>query len=115
VLKKHPKAWVDIMLSHELCILESAKNRPAQSGVVMFFSFVIAGLVPVLPYLFGATDGFAAAIFLSACTLFVVGALRSKFISQTWWRAGAEMLFIGAIASGAAYAVGVLLSNIASS
>lgn len=112
VLKKHPKAWVDIMLNHELGIVESAKNRPIQSGVVMFFAFVLAGFVPVIPYLFATARSFFFAVILSACTLFVVGAFRSKFTPQTWWRGGGEMLFVGAIASGAAYGVGVMLSKL---
>lgn len=109
VLKRHPKAWVDIMLNYELGIGDGKERTPARSGMVMFFAFVLAGFVPLLPILFGADRPFPFAVVLTIVALFTVGAVRVSFIPTRWWRAGLEMLVVGAVAAASAYAVGALL------
>ncbi len=86
------------------------------TGLMTFISFVIAGSAPLLPYLleFGEVkqiDLFAGSIFCTAITLFLVGSLRSFFTRRSWWRSGLEMLFVGALAAGAAYVLGALIKT----
>ena len=70
-----------------------------------------AGTVPLLPYVAVAPGArFSAAIAGTAATLFAVGAARSAITRLRWWRAGVEMLAVGAVAAGAAYGIGALLA-----
>ena len=55
---------------------------------------------------------FPATIVLSAVTLFAVGSFRASFSDRRWWRAGAEMLAIGAIAAAVAYGIGAGIGSI---
>lgn len=92
---------------------EKAKNDgfrpkyiPLRHGFVTFFSFVSAGLLPLLPYLFGLKTELYLSIVLVALSLFTVGSLRSFFTKKNFIRSGFEMLFIGGFAAIVAYAVG---------
>lgn len=45
-------------------------------------------------------------------TLFGVGAMRAAVSERNWWRAGIEMLTVGAAASAIAYGIGALMAAI---
>jgi VIT1/CCC1 family predicted Fe2+/Mn2+ transporter len=94
--------------------IEAPKNHPLKNAMVTFASFVIAGSVPLVPYLFGVhTNVFYWAIFSTSVALFTVGSLRTLVTGVRWWVAGLEMFAIGAVAAAVAYGVGNLLGNLA--
>lgn len=114
---KNQDFWVDIMLQEELGVsLGDNADNPARSAAATFFAFVIAGFVPLIPYLFidAGENVFNFAIVFTAVTLFVVGALRSRFTGRNWLIAGSEMLIVGGIAASIAYAVGHVAQSIIS-
>jgi VIT1/CCC1 family predicted Fe2+/Mn2+ transporter len=55
-LAKHKKAWVDVMMAEELGLLSSDEN-PVKNAIVTFISFVIFGIVPILPYIVSRASG----------------------------------------------------------
>lgn len=79
---------------------------PLRHGLVTFVSFVIAGILPLLPYLFGLAIELYLSIFLVGLSLFIIGSFRSFFTKKHFLRSGLEMLFIGGFAAIVAYAVG---------
>ncbi|MBI3963471.1 MAG: VIT1/CCC1 transporter family protein [Candidatus Kerfeldbacteria bacterium] len=109
---RNREAWVDIMMKHELGIMEEDAGKPLRRGTIMFASFVGAGLVPLLPYLVNAPSPFITSIVLGAMTLFGFGAARSRTTPLHWFRAGMEVLIIGSIAAVAAYFVGAGIESI---
>ena len=82
----------------------------AGHGLATFIGFAIAGLIPLLAYLTPLSEErrFLAATALAMTTLFVVGAGRALFTGRGWFVSGFEMLSIGALAAGVAYAVGAV-------
>lgn len=115
LMMKNKKFWVDFMMSEELGFSPVRGIKPLRSGLVTFFSFVIAGFLPISPYLFA--DGTGQGTFLwslaaTAFALFVVGSLRSFFTGKYWFLSGLEMLFFGGIAATIAYGVGYAAGNI---
>ena len=58
-------------------------------------------MVPVL-----AVDRFASSIALTLLALFAVGASRAPIAEMRWWRAGVEMLGLGAVVAAVAYGSG---------
>ena len=89
-------------------------SRPARHGFATFGAFVVAGVVPLLPYMFPrpAVGRFVASSVLSLVVLFVVGAGRSRVGAGRWWANGLEMLGLGAVVGVAAYAVGAVVSSL---
>lgn len=86
----------------------------AKHGLVTWLSFVLAGLVPLLPYLLGMKAGaaFEASLLASATTLFGVGAARTLVTQRSGWRSGLEMLLVGALAGTAGYLAGVAVDAV---
>ena len=92
--------------------VETHRN-PIKNAIVTFISFVLAGFIPLFPYVFGIKENvFAWAIVATSVILFTVGGLRTLITGTKWWIAGVEMLIIGTLASGVAYTIGRLLSNL---
>lgn len=112
---KNEKFWVDLMMQEELQMAPTGSYRPKGRATVTFFAFVIAGFLPIVPYLLldsGSEDIFKYAILLTAVTLFAVGSLRSIFIESRWYKNGLEMLFVGGFAASIAYVVGYALRGL---
>lgn len=75
-------------------------------GVAMFFSYICAGFVPLLPYVFGISDAFKLSIGLSLVFLFILGAVSAKFFGISIWKEGLRMAVIGGLAIGLGVFVG---------
>jgi len=92
---------------------DPAEPFPLRHGTATLLAFVLAGSIPLLPYaLAPARLRLGAAVAATLATLFVVGAARSAVTRLRWWRAGAEMLVVGAVAAAVSYAVGVFLGGV---
>lgn len=115
LLSKNKEFWLDIMTREELGIGPPEKtDKPLRSAAATFFSFVIAGSVPLIPYFFTMQGSlFGLAIIATAASLFGIGALRSLITNQRWYIAGFEMLAIGGIAACIAYGIGYVVSGLA--
>ena len=89
-------------------------HTPQTSALIMFVSFVAAGIIPLLPYLMGLTQptAFRSASILTLTTIFLVGAARTTVTKRPWLASGIEMLVVGSVAAAVAYAVGYLLRSL---
>jgi len=116
IVTSNREVWLDTMMKEELGIYNEDASSPAKHGWVTFFSFLIAGLFPLLPYFFSGADsnGFKYSIMTTVLALFVVGSLRSKITAKNFWLAGLEMLLIGGIAAVVAYLTGYILASVIS-
>ena len=104
--------------SHESVLeaqgLPEEETYPARHGAATFLAFVIAGALPLLPYLGGRSSAarFAWSIALTFSAMFAVGALRSLISTVRWWRGGLEMLVLGGLVAGIAYWSGVVVARL---
>lgn len=99
---------------------ESAKTDQLWlTGVITFVSFVIAGTLPLTPYI-AQVLGFPiqlqhqllTSILATGVALFLVGSLRTIVTGGTWWKKGLEILAVGAIAALVAYYVGAVIERV---
>ena len=101
------KFWVEFMMLEELKLSNPGGESAAKNAFITFVSFVCAGIIPLLPYLFfGTTASFFSAAIFTGAALFSVGALRAFFSRASWMFLGFEMLAIGGVAAGIAYGIG---------
>lgn len=113
LITKNRTFWVDLMMYEELGFAPVANASPWKSSIVTFCAFVIAGFLPLLPYVFSVANNiFFWSVFSTGCTLFLVGSLRTLFTRKNWFFAGFEMFLVGGIAASIAYGVGFLLKQI---
>lgn len=89
------------------------KLKPLRVAVVTFFSFVVAGFLPILPYVIwgGAENTLFISVAATVLALFFVGSCRSFYTKRQWLWSGLEMLFIGGIAALIAYIVGAFIKT----
>jgi VIT1/CCC1 family predicted Fe2+/Mn2+ transporter len=92
---------------------DPAEPFPARHGLATFLAFLLAGSVPLVPYAVAPVPlRLRVAVGATLATLFLVGALRATVTRLRWWRAGLEMLVVGAAAAAASYVVGVMLARL---
>jgi VIT1/CCC1 family predicted Fe2+/Mn2+ transporter len=87
---------------------------PARHGAATFLAFVVAGVVPLVPYMIPGlpVDRFDLSIGLTLLALFAVGASRALIGEVRWWLAGGEMAALGAIVAAVAYGSGALVAAV---
>ena len=78
---------------------------PMLAAVSSFLAFAVGALLPVLPYLLGATS-LLPAVLLSMVGLFACGAVVTTVTQRTWWYGGVRQLILGGGAAALTYAIG---------
>lgn len=77
---------------------------------LMFFSYLIAGLIPILPFLIFTPDtARVISIAVALMSLFAVGYFKGKIVERKALRSAVEMLLIGGLATIIGLIVGNLL------
>jgi vacuolar iron transporter family protein len=89
--------------------LPELERHPWKHGLATLLAFVVAGAVPLTPYLFLRTSPLVASTVMTFTTLFVLGALRALVTRDRWWQTGLETFALGTIVAAAAYAAGHLV------
>jgi len=85
---------------------EALGGRAAAGAIVMFLSFVIAGFIPIVPYLFlSGSAGLYGSIVLSLIALFILGIANGRISKIKPIRRAIRMVVMG----GCAIIVGVLV------
>lgn len=101
-LEQHKKAQ-----DGEIDIPHNDLVTPFQHGVVTFIAFVVAGIIPLFPFLLGMENyQFFASSVLAAMTFFAIGIGRTLITKGHGVKGGVEMLIVGGIAASAAYGMG---------
>ncbi len=105
------KKWLEDMLMHEESINEARLENPLKSAGVIGLSFLVGALVPLVPYLvFSAkTVSIIFSVCVSLVFLYGAGAWKGSLAGRKFWRAGIEMLLVGAAAAGILYVIGSLI------
>jgi VIT1/CCC1 family predicted Fe2+/Mn2+ transporter len=76
-----------------------------------FASFTVGAMIPLLPYLVGATSLFISAV-LSLAALFGAGALTAQFTSRSWIFSGTRQVLLGTFAAAVTFGVGSLFDAV---
>lgn len=108
---KNEQEWLKLMLQEEYGLGTSFKS-PFYSGLATFIAFVFFGALPLLPFIFEASNAFQYSIALSLIAFFSVGSLKSKWSLESAITSGLKTLMIGIIASVLAYLAGDFLEQI---
>jgi VIT1/CCC1 family predicted Fe2+/Mn2+ transporter len=106
------KRWVQTMLTEEYGLPREVRS-PRLAAASTFSAFILCGLAPLLPFVFGLTDAFGYSTLLTGAVFFAIGSIKSKWSTVPWWRSGLETLLVGSAAAGLAYVIGDLLSGLA--
>ena len=108
--------WIDMMMREELGL--SLESPPAwKAALTTFIAFVVVGAVPLCVFVIDALASvnlpslYLISTLMTAVAFFAVGAFKSRFVDEKWYAAGIETLFVGGLAAGLAYIVGLMLKD----
>lgn len=105
------KLWLEVMMTEELGLSESANINPAKEATVVGLASFAGSIIPLIPFFFLPTINMAipSTVILSLVVLFMAGALKAKITIGNWKKSGLEMALIGGVAAISGYAIGALL------
>jgi predicted membrane protein (TIGR00267 family) len=107
------KVWLDTMLTEELNLNLEIAGSPIKSALRMFVSFLIGGMLPILPFFFlSGLDALFVAIGISISTSFTVGVIKSKMANTNKIVGGLEMAGLGTGVALIGYGIGSELTNL---
>jgi VIT1/CCC1 family predicted Fe2+/Mn2+ transporter len=83
-----------------------------KGAVATFLAFLVAGMVPLVPFLLAPEEiAFRLSAGMALVVFFAIGAAKSIWSEAPWWRSGLETLIIGGLAASVAYIVGSLFAH----
>jgi VIT1/CCC1 family predicted Fe2+/Mn2+ transporter len=106
----NPDQALDTLAREELGLNPDDLGSPIGAAVSSFIAFCLGASLPLIPFLFGLSQGVLVAAALSGTALFVVGAVLSLFSGKSALLGGARMLLIGSAAAAATYFIGSLFN-----
>ena len=114
IIGRHPGSLLATMVSKELGLVHDERaetsGSPLRGSLFMGGSFAMGGVIPIVPFLFGAGIGTLVwSTAVSGATLFAIGAVKSRWTSRSWFWSGAEILSLAAVAGVAGYLIGSVL------
>ncbi|MCX4646053.1 VIT1/CCC1 transporter family protein [Streptomyces sp. NPDC055059] len=109
-LSKDPEQALEIHAREELGIDPGDLPSPTVAAVSSFGSFALGALLPLLPYLLGASALWPA-VLLALVGLFACGAIVAKVTARSWWFSGVRQLALGGAAAGVTYLLGNLFGT----
>lgn len=88
--------------------------KAVSRSLVTFVAFVLAGTVPLIPFLIGIGEGkeFVTSAYGAGVTFFLVGGARTIVTKRGFFVSGLEMLVIGGIAACLAYGIGYVVEAV---
>jgi VIT1/CCC1 family predicted Fe2+/Mn2+ transporter len=81
---------------------------PMLAAVSSFVAFAIGALIPLFPYLLGATN-LMPGLVITLVALFGAGAVVTQVTTRPWWYGGVRQMLMGGIAAAITYGVGALV------
>lgn len=109
-----PKAWLDIMMAHELNLTPVDEKQAARSAALVGVAAIVGSIIPLMPFLLLSSDivlGIVVSIILSAITLFLIGWYKAKSTVGRPYRSGLQMLIIGIVSALAGFAIAFLVAG----
>ncbi len=111
-LERDPKAWRDFIMRFELGLEEPHAGAASKSALTIALSYIVGGMIPLLPYILVRVPQVALAIStgVTLLALFVFGFMKGRFTGTGAMRSGLQTLMIGGLAAAVAYSVARAIS-----
>ena len=110
-LGRNPEAALEVHAREELGLAPGELPNPWVAAGSSFLAFALGALIPLLPFLVGATNLIPAAV-LSVIGLFAAGAVVSRVTARSWWFSGLRQLAVGVLAAAVTYGFGHLVGGV---
>ena len=116
-ITSNKEVWLKTMLTEELGLNLEILGNPLKGALVMFGSFLLGGILPILPYFvvkFGfmsSTTAILVAILISIASSFLIGAIKARIAQMNIIKGGIEMAGLGTGIALVGYGIGAELAR----
>tara|TARA_Y100000590_G_C15394688_1_gene891433 strand:+ start:114 stop:593 length:480 start_codon:yes stop_codon:yes gene_type:complete len=86
-------------------------KNPLISGIYTFISFVIIGILPILPFIFLKDNIFQTSLVITLVLFLLIGIIKGLILDSSIIRNAIETLLLGGSAALISYYVGYYLKN----
>jgi VIT1/CCC1 family predicted Fe2+/Mn2+ transporter len=104
-LSRDPEQAWRIHAREELGVDPDDLPSPWTAAFSSFASFTLGALLPLLPYLFGASSLVFSGV-LAGVALFGAGAYTTRFTTRSWLYSGTRQLALGVLAAAVTFGIG---------
>ncbi len=99
--------WLRTLLEKELGISPEITASPYKDAVTMGGAFIVAAMIPILPYFFlDGSAAIAASVGVTLAGLFALGTWKGRLVKKSAWLQGVEILVIGSVAAALSFGIG---------
>ena len=109
-LTSTPEKALAVHAREELGVDPDDLPSPLLAAGSSFAAFALGALLPLLPYLLGASS-LLPALLLAVAGLFGCGAVVSRVTARSWWFSGLRQLALGTAAAGVTFALGSVIGS----
>ena len=104
------KRWIDFMMRFELGLEKPDPKRAPVSAATIAFSYLVGGLIPLLPYiaLDDVAQAFRVSVVVTGIALLIFGGVKGSLTGAGRLKSAVQTLLVGGLAAGAAYALAQL-------
>ena len=109
-----PKAWLEIMMAHELNLAPVEKTQARKSAILVGVAAILGSLVPLVPFIVIGKDilfGVEVSLVVSTTTLFLIGWWKARTTIGRPTRSGVQMAIIGIASAVAGFGIAYLVSG----
>jgi VIT1/CCC1 family predicted Fe2+/Mn2+ transporter len=106
-ISQDKELWLNTLIEKELGISPEETANPVKDALVMGVSFIIAALIPIIPYLFlSGMTAIEVSVAGALIGLFALGMGKGRLVQRSPLLQGLEILIIGAVSAGVGFLLG---------
>ncbi|WP_214108366.1 VIT1/CCC1 transporter family protein [Acrocarpospora catenulata] len=107
-LHSRPEVAWRVHVREELGVDPDDLPSPWTAAASSFVAFAVGALIPILPFLLGATS-IVPTLILTAVMLATTGGLVARLTARPIWFGGGRQLLLGALSAAVTYGIGLLV------
>ncbi len=111
-LRREPKAWRDFMMRFELGLEAPDPKRALRSAFTIAGSYIVGGMIPLLPYMLAgnADRALMISIAVTLLALTVFGFVKGHFTGVSKSKSAWQTALVGSLAAGVAFGIAKAIS-----
>ena len=109
-----PKAWLEIMMAHELNLAPVDSAQARKSAVLVGIAAIVGSLIPLVPFIVSGSNivvGAIVSLAVSTLALFAIGWWKARTTIGRPTRSGVQMAIIGIASALAGFGIAYLVSG----
>ncbi len=90
--------------------LQAVLARPVPASIVMWLSYVVCGIIPLIPFFFNLplSISIRLTITITLLVFFAVGLLKGVVTGMNSWKSGLQFTIFGTVAATIGYLIGLI-------